>query len=166
MAQRGAYMTDEQNQKAAFAALLLREPQPFKAALMIFPDNTNRALRIANEWPNDPEVKAEMDRLVNDEAESLLMTKAQFLLSLEQRMKGTVYPDGLVVPLNTDDFTKVAKLYAETRGFIEKPQTNVNVQAAIVHRVIESPVFPSEHAWEMESERQQRELLANARTRN
>lgn len=157
---------DDQLQKAAFAALLLKEPQPFKAALLLFPENTNRALRVAHEWPTDPEVQAEMNRLLTEEADSLLMTKPQFLMALEQRMKGVTYADGTNVPLNTEDFVKVAKLYADTRGFIEKPQTNVNVQAAIIHRVIESPVFPSEHAWEIESERQQRELLANARTRN
>ncbi len=34
----------ESEEKAAYAALLLKERDPFKAALSLFPNNTNRAL--------------------------------------------------------------------------------------------------------------------------
>ena len=161
-------MTDERNEseeKAAYAALLLKERDPFKAALQLFPDNTNRALWVANHWPNDDEVKAEQTRLSNEEGDSFLLSKREFLQDIEQRMRGTVYPNGAVIPPTPEEYAKLAKLYADVRGFIEKPQTNVNVTTN-VNRVVEMPVFANESEWEAEAARQQRELLENARTRH
>ena len=161
-------MTDERNEseeKAAYAALLLKERDPFKAALQLFPDNTNRALWVANHWPNDDEVKAEQTRLSNEEGDSFLLSKREFLQDIEQRMRGTVYPNGAVIPPTPEEYAKLAKLYADVRGFIEKPQTNVNVTTN-VNRVVEMPVFANENEWEAEAARQQRELLENARTRH
>uniref|UniRef100_A0AAU7YTF4 Terminase small subunit n=1 Tax=Stenotrophomonas phage vB_SmaS_QH3 TaxID=3229738 RepID=A0AAU7YTF4_9CAUD len=161
-------MTDERNEseeKAAYAALLLKERDPFKAALQLFPDNTNRALWVANHWPNDDEVKAEQTRLSNEEGDSFLLSKREFLQDIEQRMRGTVYPNGAVIPPTPEEYAKLAKLYADVRGFIEKPQTNVNVNN-IMQRVVEVPVFQSESEWEAAAAKQQRELLNNARTRH
>lgn len=161
-------MTDERNEseeKAAYAALLLKERDPFKAALQLFPDNTNRALWVANHWPNDDEVKAEQTRLSNEEGDSFLLSKREFLQDIEQRMRGTVYPNGAVIPPSPEEYAKLAKLYADVRGFIEKPQTNVNVTTNI-QRVVEVPVFQDENAWEAAAAKQQRELLNNARTRH
>lgn len=158
-------VTNESEEKAAYAALLLKERDPFKAALQLFPDNTNRALWVANHWPNDAEVKAEQSRLSEEEGDSFLLSKREFLQDIEARMKGTTYPNGTVVPTTAEEYAKLAKLYAETRGFIEKPQTNVNVTTN-VQRVVEVPVFQSESEWEAAAARQQRELLDNARTRH
>jgi len=161
-------MTDERNEseeKAAYAALLLKERDPFKAALQLFPDNTNRALWVANHWPNDDEVKAEQTRLSNEEGDSFLLSKREFLQDIEQRMRGTVYPNGAVIPPTPEEYAKLAKLYADVRGFIEKPQTNVNVTTNI-QRVVEVPVFQDESSWEAAAAKQQRELLNNARTRH
>lgn len=161
-------MTDERNEseeKAAYAALLLKERDPFKAALQLFPDNTNRALWVANHWPNDEEVKAEQTRLSNEEGDSFLLSKREFLQDIEQRMRGTVYPNGAVIPPTPEEYAKLAKLYADVRGFIEKPQTNVNVTTNI-QRVVEVPVFQDESSWEAAAAKQQRELLNNARTRH
>lgn len=155
----------ESEEKAAYAALLLKERDPFKAALQLFPDNTNRALWVANHWPNDDEIKAEQTRLSNEEGDSFLLSKREFLQDIEQRMRGTVYPNGTVIPPTPEEYAKLAKLYADVRGFIEKPQTNVNVTTN-VNRVVEMPVFANENEWEAEAARQQRELLENARTRH
>ena len=55
-------MNDTQ-EKRAFAELLLQNPnEPFKVALQLYPENTNRALWVANTWPGDAEVMGEMDR--------------------------------------------------------------------------------------------------------
>lgn len=161
-------MTDERNEseeKAVYAALLLKERDPFKAALQLFPDNTNRALWVANHWPNDDEVKAEQTRLSNEEGDSFLLSKREFLQDIEQRMRGTVYPNGAVILPTPEEYAKLAKLYADVRGFIEKPQTNVNVTTNI-QRVVEVPVFQDESSWEAAAAKQQRELLNNARTRH
>ena len=155
----------ESEEKAAYAALLLKERDPFKAALSLFPNNTNRALWVANHWPNDAEVKAEQSRLSEEEGDSFLLSKREFLQDIEARMKGTTLPNGVTVPPTPDEYSKLAKLYADVRGFIEKPQTNVNVTTN-VNRVVEMPVFANENEWEAEAARQQRELLENARTRH
>ena len=162
-------MTDqnesESKEKAAYAALLLREREPFKAALVLFPNNTNRALWVASNWPNDDEVKAEKLRLSAEDVDSFLLSKREFLQDIEQRMRGTIYSNGAVVPPTPEEYAKLAKLYADVRGFIEKPQTNVNVNN-IVHRVVEVPVFGSEEDWEAAASKQQWELLENARSRH
>lgn len=157
--------TKEHEEKAAYAALLLKERDPFKAALQLFPDNTNRALWVANHWPNDPEVRAEQDRINNENPDSALLSKREFLQDIEQRMKGTTLTSGVTIPPTPEEYAKLAKLYADVRGFIEKPQTNVNVTTNI-QRVVEVPVFQDESAWEAAAARQQRELLDNARTRH
>lgn len=58
-------MTEETNElKAAYAALLLRSPkEAFKAAMLLFPGETSRALKVSNEWPMDSFVIREMARL-------------------------------------------------------------------------------------------------------
>ncbi len=162
-------MTDQRNEseeKAAYAALLLKERDPFKAALQLFPDNTNRALWVANHWPIDAEVKAEQERLMGeDDGSSFLPSKAELARDIWQRMQGTTLANGVAIPPTPEEYAKLAKLYADVRGFIEKPQTNVNVTTN-VQRVVEVPVFQSESEWENAAARQQRELLENARTRH
>lgn len=159
-------VTNESEEKAAYAALLLRERDPFKAALSLFPDNTNRALWVANHWPNDAEVKEEQARLIGeDEGASFLPSKVELARDIWQRMQGTTLPSGVTIPPTPEEYAKLAKLYADVRGFIEKPQTNVNVTTN-VQRVVEVPVFQSENEWEAAAAKQQRELLNNARTRH
>lgn len=162
-------MTDQRNEseeKAAYAALLLKERDPFKAVLQLFPDNTNRALWVANHWPIDAEVKAEQERLMGeDDGSSFLPSKAELARDIWQRMQGTTLANGVTIPPTPEEYAKLAKLYADVRGFIEKPQTNVNVTTN-VQRVVEVPVFQSESEWENAAARQQRELLENARTRH
>lgn len=156
----------ESEEKAAYAALLLKERDPFKAALSLFPNNTNRALWVANHWPNDAEVKAEQKRLTDEGGDmAFLPGKGDLARDIWQRMQGTALPNGVTIPPTPEEYAKLAKLYADVRGFIEKPQTNVNVTTN-VNRVVEMPVFANENEWEAEAARQQRELLENARTRH
>lgn len=157
---------NESEEKAAYAALLLKERDPFKAALQLFPDNTNRALWVANHWPIDTEVKAEQVRLMGeDDGSSFLPSKAELARDIWQRMQGTTLASGVTIPPTPEEYAKLAKLYADVRGFIEKPQTNVNVTTN-VQRVVEMPVFQDEDAWEAAAAKQQRESLQNARTRH
>lgn len=157
---------NESQEKAAYAALLLKERDPFKAALQLFPNNTNRALWVANHWPIDPEVIEAKAALMADAGEmGFLPGKAELANDIWQRMQGTQTADGRTIPPTAEEYAKLAKLYADVRGFIEKPQTNVNVVNNIP-RVVEMPVFADESEWEAAAARQQRELLANARTRH
>jgi len=150
----------EEELKAEFARLLLRTPEdPFKAALMLFPDNTSRALRVANEWPADPEVIAAQAAIVEDEGEmSFLPTKADLARSIWSRMQGD-----RICP---EDFAKLGKLYAEVRGFIEKPQTNINTNVNnVTNRVMVVRESASDADWETKLRKQQ-EDLTNASTKH
>lgn len=149
----------EAEEKTAFAALLIKNPtDPFKAALELFPENTNRALRIAHEWPKDPEVLSAVQTL---RAEGLSRhSKEEVREELITEMMNIVRG-----PYAPDDKVKAAKAIGELCGLIEKPQTNVNVTNNIP-RVVEMPVYSSVSEWEEDAARQQRELLENARTRH
>lgn len=164
-------MTDatdkESEEKAAYAALLLRERDPFKAALSLFPDNTNRALWVANHWPNDSVVKAEQTRLRADDGEmSFLPDKAALAADIWAKMQGTELPNGVVIPPTADEYSKLAKLYADVRGFIEKPSAPSQNVTVIVPKAIEVPNHGSNEDWEAAAERQQRELLNVSRSRH
>lgn len=107
--------------KRQFASFLQKLCDPYKAAYKLFPNDNKTALRVAHEWPNDRTV---VDYL-NEKALSLpddegLPTKADLARSVWDRMSERGIEDA--------DFVKLAKLYGEVRGFIEKPAaSNVNV---------------------------------------
>lgn len=87
-------MTDDEQIKAlktAYAEALLRSEGTdlpaarFKAALTLYPkDNElSQAIKISSEWPNDPFVIAEMERLLKERgSESFLPTKIQLAAQL------------------------------------------------------------------------------------
>lgn len=158
---------NESEEKAAFAALLLKTPtEPFKAALALFPDNTSRALWVANHWVNDPEVLAAQKRNKEEFGEFAgLADKVDLARDIWQRMQGTTTPDGRQIIPSPDDYAKLAKLYAEVRGFIEKPQTGPAVQV-VFPRAIEVPTHGSNEDWEAAAAKQQRELLDVSRSRH
>lgn len=112
-------MTDRE-QKEEFVRFLLETPDdPFKAALRLFPDDTNKALRAAHEWPRDPDVIASMRaRKEDSNEEDFLPSKAELARKVWAKMNsGTLDPE---------EFAKMARLYADIRGYIEKPTTNIN----------------------------------------
>lgn len=151
----------EQKEKAAFAALLIRMPtEPFPAALQVIPNDTGRALKASFEWPHDEFVIAEMKRLKEQSADiDLLPNKAELCQKIWDKLNGTGY-------MTPEDFVKTAKLYAEVRGFIEKPSNAVTVQNNFVQKVIEVANHGSDDQWEAAAAKQQQELLNVARTRH
>jgi hypothetical protein len=108
--------------KREFARHLIKRPnEPFKAAAYIYPDKANvgNRLIVAHEWPDDPIVIMEMDRLVwDDDAEKVLPTKAQIAFE--------VYSLGMKTQ---DDEVKVKafKLYADIQAITQVgPGININ----------------------------------------
>lgn len=158
---------NEPEEKAAFAALLLTERDPFKAALTLFPSNINRALRVATEWTHDPVVRAEQARIKESGgAMSLLPDKAALAADIWDKMQGPIQPNGTRMPPSPDDYTKLAKLYADVRGFIEKSAPIINNNNVIVPKVIEVHNHGTDEDWEVAAERQQQELLNVSRSRH
>jgi len=92
-----------------------------KAALQMFPDNTNFALRVAVEWPESEDVQSIAGELVEDDDGGLkhLPTKVELCRS--------VWNKAHLQETDTEDFTKLCKLYAELRTFIEKPGTQIQI---------------------------------------
>ena len=126
---------NEAEQKTAFAVELLKSPaDPFRAALAVFASNTNRALWIANHWPQDGFVKEEMRRLKEEEGElSFLPSKADLARSLWERAHSE--------RTSNDDFTKMTRLYAEIMDFVPKvSKVEANVKNSSVVQVIASPM--------------------------
>ena len=105
---------DESELKKAFAGELLRTPaDPFRAALAVFGANTNKALRVANEWPSDGFVIDEVKRLKVEQGElAFLPSKADLARAVWERAHAKETED--------DDFTKMARLYAEILDYIPK----------------------------------------------
>lgn len=148
-------MSDEQRLKVAFAAALLKHPQDmegrFKAALSVTSD-TGQALLMANKWIDDPAVKAEQQRLIENSNEGeldFIGTKAE--LAREVLTAARESWDGEVKH-------KFYKLYADIRGFISKPDTQVNVQVNN-NRVMVVKDLGSNEEWEERARRQQGALI-------
>lgn len=149
--------TDKEDEnKTAFAVEFLKSPNDaFKAALNVFPSDTGRALRAAHEWPKDAFVLAEQERLSSEHGEgAFLPTKSDLSRAIWERLTPT---EG-VNRVSHDDFVKLARLYAEVRSFIVKPETNVNV-AVTTNKVMVVKDLGSNEEWEMKAAKQQRELV-------
>lgn len=148
----------EKELKVAFAAGYLKNPtNPFKVAIDLLgdddPGNTSDAAYMANRWPKDPEVIAEMQRLESKEGElAFLPTKAD----LARKIWDTANR-----PLDPADSAKLLKLYGEVMGFIEKPGTNVNVDARNLSRNVMVIKSHDKDSWEAKARQQQRELTNN-----
>lgn len=151
-------MTSEQEK---FAIGLMRiNPQDkqavFGLALSIFPDNTSQALRVANEWPNDPEIKSYRESVLIDNEIEVLPTKADLCRSIWGKMHEPF--------TDAEQFSKLGKLYAEVRGFIEKPSTNINTNLQqVVNKVMIVRENGSNADWEAKLEAQQSKLLEDSK---
>lgn len=141
--------------KEQFAALSLREPDAFKVALVIYPNDTGRALRVANEWPNDPQVKTIRESLIDAEEDgetAFLPSKADAC-----RLAWNIARDA---DKFTEDRLKALRLYGEMRGFIEKPAAvQVNNQTNVAMRVLVVKDHGSNDDWEKQLRSQQKRLI-------
>jgi hypothetical protein len=153
-----AIETDEEilAKKERFAELMLRENEPFKVALILYPDDTGRALEVASMWPRDPVVIELQKSLTDAEGEiTFLPTKAD-----AARLAWNMARDEARF---TEDRLKALKLYAEIRGFIEKPQVSVqnNVQNNNVqHNVMVVYDHGNDAEWSDKLRNQQKRLKA------
>lgn len=91
---------------------------PFKAALVIIPNDTGKALRISTEWPQD-------EYVLELRAEIVASEGADAFLPSKDELAQQVYLDTLTARV-FEDKLKGYRLYAEIRGFIEKPSTTIN----------------------------------------
>lgn len=153
-------MTQEEEKafKKKYAETLIRTPDPFQAALELFPDNNTWAAWIARHWVKDPEIIAEKETLKKAGFGSEnLADKQDLSRAIWDKMQG---------PCFNDDFAKLAKLYAEVQGMIEKPLPPNVTANIIIPKVIEIPNYGSDQDWEAVTEKQQCELLSVSRSKS
>jgi hypothetical protein len=107
--------------KREFARHLIRRPnEPFKAAAYIYPDKVNvgNRLIVAHDWPDDPIVIMEMDRLIwdNEDVAKIMPTKNQIAFE--------VYSVGM---RSNDDEAKIKafKLYCDINGHTSNNTINI-----------------------------------------
>lgn len=144
----------ELEEKAAYAALLLRYPKdPFKAALELHPSNTNRALFVANYYPIDPDVlRIKKDLLAKNGKGAYMPDKHDLAEVLWSRIESN--------RISNEDLAKLGKLYADINGFIEKPSNNVNINTNVDNRVVMViPHMGTGDEWERNALEQQRNLV-------
>lgn len=128
-----------------------------KACLAMYPGNTNIALGLSSRLMKHPDIKVAIDAAKAD-AINTLPTKAEYAIKLWERMVGA----------DTDDsYQKLAKLYADVRGFIDKPvDTNIQNVTVVTPRCIEMPTHGSDDDWERKAAEQQTALMISARDRS
>jgi hypothetical protein len=106
----------DESLRKKFAAACMRFPDnAYQAACVISPTNFGIAAWIMHNWMGDPVVEREMLRLkAEDDSDGLnfLPGKAQAAKAIWDKAQSCNDPE---------TFGKLMKLYAEYRGFIEKP---------------------------------------------
>lgn len=145
--------TQEQSiqQKQMYAIGLLRTGDPFKAALVVFPNDPAKAVA-AKEWVNDPYVIEERERLIAEHGE-------EFFLPNEIEFARTVWALHEKAP-HHDDKIKYLELYAKTRGFTKK-ESGPSINVAIAPKVMllaQHVEQQSDDEWEVTLRNQQRTL--------
>lgn len=107
--------------KTKFAEASLRHPtQPFKAAMMVFPQHIQAAMFVSQEWLHDEFVLAEKDRLLAEHG-------PDHYLPSKYELAHEVYALASNAQV-TEDKIKGFELYAKIQGLIAKaPTTTINV---------------------------------------
>ncbi len=149
---------DVLEEKQKFAEALLELCDPFKAALHVCEGMpTQKALKMATEWPADIEVKGFI-KAIKDKESSIdtLPDKKDLAEAVWLKMENCRFPE---------DFAKLAKLYAEVRGFIEKPD-NKPIVTINQNRVMVIKDFGNEDQWQAAADKQQRDLLNVSSTKH
>lgn len=100
-----------------FAKLVLGGKTPFEAAKELFPDDSGTALKVSEEWPQSEEYAFAVAEIEASGKGIETKSKDEFANYIWRRMECA----------DDDDASKFAKIYADVRGFIQKPNTNVNI---------------------------------------
>lgn len=129
----------------------------FAACLRIWNDTT-QALKMSTILPAHPLV---IEEIKNAEANALnsLPTKSQFAKKLWTMIDEAA---------NDNAKVQFMKLYADARGFIEKPVEAANTQnvTVVLPRCIEIPSHGTDLEWEERLALQQKDLMKRAKGRN
>ena len=155
-----ANVTDD-DIKRRFAALIFKRAdhpaEHMAAAQQIFSrrDQTALALQVATEWPRDPVVIAELERLSENVTGDDLTSKADLARKIMQIGDNPQH--------SPDERLKAYKQYAELMGFIQKPETGSTNNTFIDNRrVMMVPANQSAEEWERDAVDHQISMIEHA----
>jgi len=143
------------DQKKAFAkAFVSKRENAWDAAQVVFSDSA-LAFQAAKELPTDSEVLDLISGLNNasdEDVDNGLPTRAEFIRNIWDRLQ----------TCDDDDFTKLGKLYADVRGYINKPvDPQTPQQTNVVTHVMVVPAHSNASEWEANAKSQQRALITD-----
>jgi hypothetical protein len=141
--------------KRDFAANLLRyRDDPAKAAFATTPD-VGLALQIARDWPKDGFVQTQMDKLLSS------IDATNFLPTKESQARD-IYAIAVDAKNPIEDRLKAHRLYAEVRGFIEKPSQSGGGINILTQGVMIVKDQGTDQEWAAKAKEQQRTLIGHA----
>lgn len=147
-------MTTDEEYKRLFAKNLIELKDPFKAAIATFPGDNKASLRASFEWPNDPLVLDIVKESSKPPDLDSLPSKVDLAQSIWDRMNRAI---------EDVDFMKLAKLYGDVRGFIDKPaQTALNVNN-VTNKVMVVVDKGSDEDWEKKLLESQGRLIESSK---
>ena len=119
------------DEKKRLFGLELAKNSPFKAACIVFQDDTNTAIWASTNWANDPIAVAAKDKYLEAaDTSQALLDKEQFARML-LNMANEKNASNTVHILDGKDRLKALELYAKVRGLIDtKPDPS---QTTFVH---------------------------------
>lgn len=147
-------VTDDKKREFALRLLEARG-DAHAAALRCEPYDVPTRLYLLTECPGDPLVRAEMDRIVAEQGQAaFLPDKDELAAAIFERARKAK---------SDDDAFKGFKLYADVRGYIEKPGTTIDNRTLVDNRsVVVVKDFGSDDEWEAKLKAQQTRLIEQA----
>ncbi len=140
-----------------FAGLLIKLKDEYKAANRLYPNNPNLALWVAVNWPKDETFNEIYNsKLLKGNELDNLPNKADLARKIWDKLDS-----GFLIP---EEFTKMAKLYAEVMSFIEKaPTAAVNLNQ-VNNKVMIVNQQASDDDWANKLKNNQTKLIEDARS--
>lgn len=142
--------TDEQRKE--YAGELLRTPDPFKAALIVFGDaEIGRVAYVAATWPSDIKVvRYQQEILGSKRVGEFLPTKEGILQTLDTWIKNDNF--------DIKERLSAIKLMADISGWIVKPEVTVPVNLNVTSNVMVVKDLGTNDDWEKKARDQQANL--------
>lgn len=144
-------MSNELDQKRAFAKELLKGSNPFEAAKSIFGEDIQTALVKARDWHSDPIVLAEKNRLTESGEHTEQVTKEEYLMKL--------YKEVEELKNRPEVKLGIMRLIAEVSGFLVKAENASTTNNVIQNNIMVVKDNGDDAEWRKKIAMQQRRLL-------
>ena len=140
--------------KRLLARALAKNPGDPFPVLLELGMTTGDALWMLANYKTDPEVIDERERILTERPELQLE-------SLPTKVDAAALAWDMAFRGPLEDRLKALRLYADIRGYIEKPAAT-NVNTTVVNRVMKYKDHGNDEDWEAKARKQQAELIKDA----